>query len=239
MWLIILRSWQLCTRLCPTITCIWRELCWNPTWSQPDTPAQRSTPPRMLPLPPWPLSGALSLLLFLVSFQFLPSSKSLKRDFFFNEQVWCNFSLLFQASASCLEARVRRRPPSTWTPSTRCPSNAPGSWPSLTAVHSRPPLSLPGKAKLPTRLPHRRFSATGPRWASRWMSGFDWCWVDMIKLFTLIDSSPCTVDRTGYLIILILPYPTLHGLVNDSFLKAFCVSTCDIAWCGICSLADH
>lgn len=69
-----------------------------------------------------------------------------------------------QASASCPEARVRRRPPSTWTPSTRCPCTAPGSWPSPTAAHSRPLLWQPGRARQPTRLLLRTLSAPGPRW---------------------------------------------------------------------------
>lgn len=70
----------------------------------------------------------------------------------------------FQASASSLEVRARRRPPSTWTPSTRCPSIAPGSWPSLTAEHSRPLLSQPGRAKLPTRRLRRTLSSPEPRY---------------------------------------------------------------------------
>ena len=73
---------------------------------------------------------------------------------------WC----VWQASASCQEARARRRPLSTSVPSTRCPCIAPGNWPSPTAAPSRPRPSLPGKVCLQTSRPHRRPSAAVPRW---------------------------------------------------------------------------
>lgn len=164
------RFWLLCTRLCLITMCTWRALCWSPTWSQLDSPVQRSSPLRRLPWPQWPLWGALFQLLCLVSV----TEPALPLTNLFEKNVEHFLSGLplygsFQVSASCLEARARRRPPSTWTPSTRCPSTAPGSWASLTAVRSRPLLSQPGRAKLPTKPLHRKLSAAGPRWVSEVM----------------------------------------------------------------------
>lgn len=146
--------------------CTWREHCWSPTWSLLDTPAPRSSPHSKSPWPQCPLWDALSLLLSLVIAIHLPffflkhkvASKS------WNDPWIC---LVFQASASCLEARVRRRPPSTWVPSTRCLSAAPGSWPSPMAVHSRPLLLLPGREKQQTQQLHKKLSAKGQRWVQR------------------------------------------------------------------------
>ncbi len=52
------RSWRLCTRLCQTIMCIWREPCWNPTWWPLATPAPTSTLLRRSPCPPSPPCAA-------------------------------------------------------------------------------------------------------------------------------------------------------------------------------------
>lgn len=199
----IFRSWLLCTRLYRTTTCTWRALCWSPTWSRLDTPALRNTPPRMWPVLQWWLWGAASLLQCPVSViwsAFLPHNESVYKGI---SRAYCCISVgFFQASASCLVVKVKRRPPSTWTPSTKCPSVAPGSWPSLTDEHYRPPLFQPGRANRPTRTLPRRLSATGPRWDLQ------------------ILSFHYHQARTVFYVSLILVYSTFCYLVNHWSLKA-------------------
>lgn len=142
--------------------CTWRALCWSPTWSLLDTPALRSTPLRKLPWLQWLLWGGPCLPQCLVSGSFYITVKEGAEQFIWL-WVWHYFSVSLKASASCPEGRVKRRPPSTWTPSIRCLCTVPGSWPSLTVVHSRLLLLLPGRAKLKTRQPHSKLSSPEPR----------------------------------------------------------------------------
>lgn len=148
--------------------CTWRALCWSPTWSLLDTPALRSTPLRKLPWLQWLLWGGPCLPQCLVSGMRTAFTLQLRKvqSSSFDYEYDTIFFVSLKASASCPEGRVKRRPLSTWTPSIRCLCTVLGSWPSLTVVHSRLLLLLPGRAKLKTRQPHSKLSSPEPRWMS-------------------------------------------------------------------------
>lgn len=127
------RSWLQCTRPCQTTMSIWKALCSNPTWSLLDTAAPPSTAQRRWQWRPSPPCAAPFLRPYLVSHT-TPTADQKHSHTFENtpfypwfyvkspfakncinqterRQTLMVYSL--QGFASCLEVRVKKRPPST------------------------------------------------------------------------------------------------------------------------------
>ena len=142
--------WPLATRHWATTTCTWRELCWNQTCA-PLEWATRELSQLLIKShgPPSPLCAELFQALFRVR----------RFSFLHNCRVSWSFAYIYQELLSCLVASLRRKPPSTWTPST-CSHRDHGPWPSRTVVPCKPPCCAPGAERRRTSKPLRMSSSS-------------------------------------------------------------------------------
>lgn len=158
-WIVAKRSPKLCsppaTKHWATITFSWKVPCWNQICAHLDKAIQRRQQmPKLLWLP-YRHCVALYHQRYLVSLYII---KSFKITHFHN------FLTHSKVSLSCLAANLKKRPPSTWTPSTKFHWSNHGHLHSHMAVHCKPQYSVHGLERKTTSRLDKENLSSAPRW---------------------------------------------------------------------------